>query len=199
MEKPILFSRELVRAIIEGRKTQTRRVIKPQPDCYHHWEILKGYHYDIKILKTADVCCARFQHTIPQNQERAEWITCPYSEVGGKLWVRESFSVYRHPTDPMIFYKADHKYDGTLKWKPSIHMPRKFSRITLGVKEIRVERLQDISEEDAEKEGVKPYMAPSEMPAYKPAFADLWDKINEKRGYGWDKNPWVWVVSFERI
>lgn len=216
MEKPVIFIGEMVRAILEGRKTQTRRVINwkniakqsgstkgklAYSETFKSWAVFNGNNgIDVSLVK------------------------CPYGTVGTHLWVRETWGIGTRP-HPLhgwvdgIEYKADcyyleekddliltpipegskyDKYEGK-GWKPSIHMPRWASRITLEVKEIRVERLQDISEDDAEKEGVKPYTAPAEMPAYKPAFADIWDKINYDSGFEWDVNPWVWVVSFERI
>ena len=92
-------------------------------------------------------------------------------------------------------------------WKPSIHMPRWASRLTLEVKEVRVERLQEISQEDAQREGLRGPLIDPELDsivnqigvAPKESFSDLWDSINAKRGHGWETNPWVWVVEFERV
>jgi hypothetical protein len=195
MEKPIIFSGEMVRAVLDGRKTQTRRVIK----------VPKPYDYGddgIDVL----------------------WVTgeikCPYQK-GDKLWVRETFG---YVSDHRVVYRADYdNLDELFKdvtWKPSIHMPRWASRITLLVKDVRVEQIQDISGDDCFAEGIdeesevynisqnildnwgafpegSSHDIPDSLPE-KAAFRELWDSINTKRGYGWDVNPWVWVVEFER-
>mgnify|MGYP001218579921 CR=1 FL=1 len=177
-EKPILFSGEMVRAILEGRKTMTRRVVKPQPeqdtDC--------PYHVGAGIERKARIC--------------------PYGKPGDRLWVKETMwecidnnDKVRYVADGPIPIVGNRRY----KKKPSLFMSRSESRLTLEVVNVRVERVQDITEGDAEKEGTTPYTAPAELPAYKPAFADLWDRINEKRGFGWDKNPWVWVIEFKPL
>jgi hypothetical protein len=125
------------------------------------------------------------------------------------LWVRETWQKTIDPdTDDTLFvYKADNDdyvdLDGEptkVKWKPSIHMPREAARICLEVKSVRVERLQDISEEDAKAEGVQPEeeLKTSYCSPHREAFHRLWDSLNAKRGYGWDSNPWVWVIGFER-
>ena len=161
-ERPIIFSAKMVRAIQAGRKTMTRRVVKPQP-------------------------------SVDESEER-QW-KCPYGEPGENLWLRETFQWDGVGTD--VVYRADFD-DETAKsivegsgdrWRPSIYMPRWASRILLDVTDVRVERLQDISESDAMSEGV----------ASLDEFKCLWDAINGKRGYSWDSNPWVWVVSFRRV
>ncbi len=207
-ERPILFKGEMVNAILQGRKTQTRR-----------------------IVKTGGIPDAEFAANLWLSKGK-----CPYGERRGKLWVRETWADVNSPDGPAIAYRADgcvrtwHEFSETFgpdegagpsmdykaypgeycawysdllngepghNWKPSIHMPRWVSRITLDVIDVRVERLQDISEEDAMNEGV-PY---SELersrpdPLHKAQFADLWESIN---GPGsWDANPWVWVVEFQ--
>jgi hypothetical protein len=189
----------MVRAILDGRKTQTRRVIKRELDN-------RGLRYCNEIVDWED------WHGIP--------VKCPYGQPGDRLWVRETFAFWdtfndRKPSElsgnPGVEYMAGgtNLYGGTEphlvgrgKWRPSIHMPRWASRINLFVKDIRVERVQDISEEDARAEGTGPLRSDGRMTNGFPAsegFADLWDSINEKRGYGWNKNPWVWVVEFEVI
>ena len=195
-EKPILFSGPLVRAIIEGRKTQTRRVIKPD------W-------YRCLDLSDADDVAKAFAR-------------CPYGEPGDQLWVRETWSVHsiydslppRYINQcPKVSYWADGNPEG-LKVRQSIFMPRWASRIDLLVTGIRVERVQDISWQDAIAEGVVPGSCPccfravngctdcmdtgfAENPVDE--FSMLWDGINKKRGFGWESNPWVWCVDFERI
>jgi len=184
-EKPILFSTEMVRATLDGRKTQTRRVIKPQP----------GEHPDDDGYVTSIL-----------NR-------CPY-DVENTLWVRETWAI----EDTYIIYRADldnWSHLKNVKWRPSIHMPREAARLFLLVKDVRVERLQDITEEDARAEGFSPndiitanldlgtpvmsceYTGPAETA--RNSFRVTWDKLNAKYGYGWDANPWEWVISFERI
>lgn len=164
--RPILFSGPMVRAVMEGRKTQTRRKMKTPPDCFEN---------PLSVL-----------------------FACPYGQVGDRLWVRESFAVCE---DNNIFYKADGKpdpwdgWDG-VKWKPSIHMPRQASRITLEITGIRVERLNDISEADAIAEGCQCAGVPASL-TNRGAFAKLWESIN---GFdSWSVNPWVWVVEFKVV
>lgn len=178
-EKPILFTGEMVRAVLDGRKTQTRRVIKPQPGLLGPKDIPLLLYY------------------------------CPYGQPGDRLWVRESWSVDMSmdhlkpsdvPEDSIVYYRANTDKDwerqstGQVmgKKRPSIFMPRWASRINLEITDIRVERVQDITEEDAKAEGVDWYPA---MRANR-LFQSLWDSINAKRGYAWDVNPWVWVVEF---
>lgn len=180
-EKPILFNTDMARAILEGRKTQTRRPITPQT--------LEKF---INLIWNAN---ENIHH-------------CPY-RVGDTLWVRETWA-YQFG---LYWYKAGPFPPNTIppvKWKPSIHMPKEASRIKLLVKSVRVERLQEITEDNAKDEGVKdPYEY--QHPDYynQPhmrgityaisAFAGLWDSIYAKQGSGWDKNPWVWVIEFERV
>ncbi len=201
---PILFSTPMVQAILEGRKIQTRRVIK-QKDQPH----LK---YDNSCIDYSNGFGWVVKHQIEEDPDRYE-ITqnfkCPYGQVGDILWVRESFTKLASA----IIYKADQSYELYLeaKWKPSIHMLKSACRIFLKIKSIRVERLQDISEEDAKAEGVKyvidPYIGYCGLDyihggynlmttPYK-GFRSLWKKINGEQS--WDDNPWVWVIEFERI
>jgi hypothetical protein len=194
-ERPILFSGPMVRAIREGRKTQTRRVItnKQVLDSLNEVGSWDG----------------------PGEVEDWERSFCPYGKPGDFLWVRESFSYPRDgfdPLSPMTFwYWADgNPEDGDwTRPKPSIHMPRWASRITLRVKSVRVERLWDISDEDCFAEGIsmddEAYIeAERDRPLGWPvssenqAFKSLWDSINGKRpGCDWKSNPWVWVVEFD--
>lgn len=182
-ERPIIFGAESVRAILEGRKTQTRRVIKPS------WS---------RCLDLDDD---------PDDREKAR-LGCPYGKPGNRLWVRETWG-YTAKWPPSLAkqqqalptYKADQP-DGGHSWFSSIHMPRWASRITLEVTEVRVERLQEISPNDARDEGVPPYSPLHPLPAalyYQATFQDQWDALNAKRGFSWESNPWVWVVSFRRV
>lgn len=186
-EKPILFAGEMVRAILEGRKTQTRRVMKIQPK-----------YSDCALSRLADTTDRERRkhidklHWVRLSDDRLNvvyddnrYFRCPYGLSGDRLWVRETFTVM----GGLSFYRADGEMssDDKKPWTPSIHMPRWASRIDLLIKNIRVERLQDISEKDAKAEGVD---SVSE-------FIELWESIN--RGDSWGLNPWVWVVEFEKV
>lgn len=194
-ERPILFSGPMVRAILEGRKTKTRRAIKPQPGG-SHWERHEKHELLVNTLYSSAGYCVRFQHILKGiNREDPQWRTSPYGAPGDRLWVRETFALH-HSFPDEVFYRADKEISGQ-KWKPSIFMPRWASRITLRITDIRVERLRDISENDAAAEGAK-----YEETGFsaRVCFVDLWQQINGKRpGCSWNDNPWVWVVEFEKI
>ncbi|HBP0492474.1 TPA: hypothetical protein ACQRM7_000708 [Pseudomonas aeruginosa] len=201
-ERPILFSGPMVRAILEGRKTVTRRVVKPQPDFL-------GSMVDPNTpFKTLDAGLhAR--------------ITCPYGEPGDRLWVRETwglqvrsygggageFIVYRATNPDAIYCRSSEGREYPVKWKPSIHMHRHSSRILLEITAVRVERLQDISEEQALAEGVRgepcdhARQACADIGCWgdtaKGAFGFLWESLNGEGS--WAANPWVWVVEFKRV
>ena len=221
-EKPILFSTSMVQAILSGQKSQTRRILNPQPQP-HHWEILPGYKRTVSLQKCNDGhLYARFQDFIPNNAEDAFWVKCPYGDVE-RLWVRESWRVASqydripprylpHAKGLTVMYEAggsrahdesgeyvnDDSYPGQLpKWagrrRPSIHMPRWASRINLDIARIQVEQLQSITYDDAAAEGAKPTGNASHLIGFK----NLWDSINGKRqGCSWSDNPWVWKISF---
>lgn len=198
-ERPLLFSGPMVKAILEGRKTMTRRVVKPEPEF--------------------DVEAASVQHedgkakAVFQSLSNCSGITvaCPYGRPGDMLWVRETWAYNPDFNPPYEFstgqyvYRADFGAEPVAwNWRPSIHMPRAASRILLKITEIRVERLRDISEQDAKAEGVEAWAetlpdpepftarsAPSQI------FSYLWQYINGPES--WDKNPWVWAITFKRI
>lgn len=194
-ERPILFSAPMVRAILDGRKTQTRRVIKGKGT----WSVEDADDFSNRKWPGYE-------------DEYGTWtdMPCPYGQPGDRLWVRETWAC--NPYDQTTWYRANddlppRREYGPIGWKPSIHMPRWASRITLEVVRVRVERLQDISEQDAIAEGVKvfqdaiiePYSNPPKRMELTAVhyFADLWNKIN---GHGsWDANPWVWVVDFKTL
>ncbi len=215
-EKPILFSTEMVQAILEGRKTQTRRVIKPQPE----WKDRKGlcsqgWSWSDKNTKLS---------SYPEADSFSEAISlcCPYGNVGDILWVRETWQettwMTKEDENYGFIYRASENgkdwEDNTedWKWKPSIFMPKEACRIKLRIVNVRVERLQDISEEDAIKEGVESFYSENlgkklfKEYGYKNSytgfpdisFKSLWDSINYDK-FPWHKNPWIWVLEFERL
>lgn len=195
-ERPILFSAPMVRALLAGTKTQTRRAIKA-PASVTSFQHFDGVRWD------------RMQGT-----QRGDTINCPYGQPGDQLWVRETFrrDLDRLHSRKLIEYAADDQWRDAgqasafdfpdIGWRPSIHMPRSASRITLEVTGVRIERLQDISEADALAEGVNVHPDHHGKPRtsiYSPvqAYRDLWEQIN---GPGsWDANPWVWVVEFKHL
>ncbi|UGB46950.1 hypothetical protein LQ772_06575 [Frateuria edaphi] len=221
LELPILFSAPMVRVILAGRKTQTRRVVKPQPNLQTtEWSAAAG--------DTGRWIGLGPSEATGGTRQTWGWAPCPYGAPGDRLWVRETWG-YRvgcgvNPTtEAVIEYRADsskatlpvpagesglprqrpNMTDEELlawweSWRPSIHMPRWASRITLEVTGVRVERLQDISGDDACAEGIDLDFHDSWHPSnQRGAFKKLWESIN---GAGsWDANPWVWVVDFRRI
>ena len=194
--RPILFGGPMVKATQEGRKTQTRRVIKPQFN--HKWGsgVRNGDdRYSVHV-------------DIPNSDGTWKWLYCPYGQVGDRLWVKETF--FPLSVDPVnvplgIKYRADNDFDPHKEcygcsWRPSIHMPRWASRITLENTNIRVERLNSISEQDAIAEGAEPNneIMPSAGCPHIVGFSYLWDSINGKK-YPWESNPLVWVVEFKVV
>jgi len=193
----------MVRALLDGRNTQTRRVVKPQPvytgRCeYYEWNM--GGQAGVIPLADMDNCS-------------------PYGIPGDRLWVRETWAM-REDTEPgtpkafhYLKYRATcmspesphddmdwHSYQK--QWRPSIFMPRWASRITLELTAVRVERVQEITEEDQCAEGItfeKCYGVLCDDWFPTKAFADLWDSINAERGYPWEANPFVWVLTFKRV
>lgn len=209
-ERPILMSAPMVRALLSGAKTQTRRVVKPQP--------LGG-------------APTLLEHLLPHQrwatdeaEEEHVW-KCPYGEPGDRLWVRETWSPdppidsswastewngcgrridgvperFQHPR--FCNYSADWLH-GPIVWRPSIHMPRWASRLTLEITGVRVERLQEISEGDAYDEGTAEWCAETQRngnkwPNIVRAYQGLWESINGRGS--WDANPWVWVLEFRTL
>ncbi|WP_165856768.1 hypothetical protein [Marinobacter sp. JSM 1782161] len=197
-ERPILMNGEMVRAVLEGRKTQTRRILKPQP--WEEYGSLLGPSMYAPTVIDQHGCEHPGLEVYGAYTEDGEFaVKCPYGKPGDRLWVREAFRSRRVDNLPGdVAYRADHPGAKTVpnsyghSWKPSIHMPRWASRITLEITDVRVERLQDITESDCDAEG----LAPFEMEMI-PHFKLLWESIN---GAGsWDANPWVWVIEFRRV
>lgn len=224
-ERPILFSGEMVRAILTGQKTQTRRVCKIQPELVNGlWQLTAPAGKPFKP-EGGQVCSVLRTNIESDIATHLGSLPCPYGVPGDRLWVRECFgftaqwplSYQRQwlaergpwlPGNITMAYRADDP-EGNWCWKPSIHMPKIYSRIMLEIVNVRVERVREITEEDAREEGIiiPDYMAgtvrlphggaPVLRTSYGSRFADLWDRINAKRGYGWDTNPWVWVIEFQ--
>jgi hypothetical protein len=205
-ERPILFSGPMVRAILEGRKTQTRRIIKSKGT----WSVEDADDFSNRKWPGYE-------------DEYGTWtdMPCSYGNPGDRLWVRETFSSWHHGCQwhdctregrskvscSNLFYRSTHHFpDDDQRWVPSIFMPRWASRITLEITGVRVERLQDISEEDAKAEGVERLadriVRPGSVPvdyielSHRDYFRDLWQSINGPDS--WAANPWVWAIDFAR-
>lgn len=217
--KPVIFNTEMVRAILDGRKTVTRRVIKPQPlgklcyciagDKHGLW----GYPGPDTYKFWGDKW--KVPEGLTSEEKTRHWT--PPCHTDDILYVRETWGDYRECTEDgggvYVLYKADYP-DGAKqvthpngivyelpKWHPSIHMPKEAARIFLRVTDVRVERLHDMKMSDIQAEGVVPVSVNGgqwqqwQMDYMKP----VWDKTIKNRGrYGWDANPWVWVIEFER-
>lgn len=193
--RPILFSGEMVRAILAGTKTQTRRIAK----FFDNDEAMQfDPRFDGGIWKAADY---------------GYECKCPYGVPGDRLWVRETFAVNPHYSErngqPKYFYRADGpEYESDGAWKPSIFMPRWASRFTLEITDVRVQRLHDIGRDgrkahdvlaegitDAQIEHWRKWLHPDDAPAH--TYGVLWDSINGKGS--WQSNPWVWAITFKKV
>lgn len=189
-ERPILMSAPMVRALLAGTKTQTRRMVTVP--WRGNW---RAYPYspawedeDGKLL-----CCDEYGDYYP-----AEECLTAYGKVGDRLWVRETWRGGFDTISSGMHYRADEDECAGGPWKPSIFMPRSASRITLELTGRRIERLQAISAADAIAEGC--YHAPWSCPTATLAYRDLWDGINGKKdGCSWADNPWVWVLTFKVV
>lgn len=219
-EKPILFSGPMVRAILDGTKTQARRVVKPKP-------VSLGGPAPKVFVHPADAS-AEFSD---RGGFCVQVTKSPYGKPGDRLWVRETWADWTDvDSERCVVYQSDglarkvlcdYGGDGdpvelveettpiwpVEKWRPSIHMPRWASRLTLNVTGVRVERVQEISHEDCIREGVDSgrwtacdgkRTLPAGHSNARNRFRALWDSINADRGFGWQSNPWVWVIEFER-
>ncbi len=204
---PILFNTEMVRAILEDRKTCTRRIIKPQPQMPLTFTFA-GYKSGTWGYPSNDAWKYWGEkYRLPDNLTEEDIKRCWKSPCNADdiLYVRETFCYHEYAREPWYGYKADGDYrDVDMRWTPSIHMPKEAARIFLKVKNVRVERLQDITEEAARSEGCiyGPLFEEDgyEVPALK-RFPRLWNstiKKSDEDAYGWDANPWVWVIEFER-
>ncbi|HHG1645059.1 TPA: morphogenetic protein [Klebsiella pneumoniae] len=223
-ERGMIFNGEMVRAILDGRKTQTRRVMKVQPESNQ-----LGLLLITDSTKRSDISKYHWaESNATGNHVRSKLFSCPFGAVGDRIWVRETWSsdfANYYPND-RVWYAADNNrqldievVDGVrgiyspesdvhvpFRWQPSIHMPRWASRILLEITDVRVERLNAISQEDAQSEGLEltgwrpTYSDPDsggEVMTPYDNFAELWSSI-----YGdesWQANPWVWVIEFKRV
>ena len=202
-ERPILFSAPMVRAILEGRKSQTRRVVNPQP-----------------VNPVGDPGFSPAEDVWRWDHENVR--VCPYGAPwGDRLWVRETWTGTWCYEEMHLAYAADGS-ERTLEvpdvpqdyalpkaaikpgaWVTPLFMPRWASRLTLEITDVRVQRVQEISEEDAQAEGVEAErwvkIGGENGASYRMGFRSIWDHINAKRGYSWQSNPWVWAVSFRRV
>jgi hypothetical protein len=170
-ERPILFSGPMVRAILDGKKTQTRRLVSPQPDGF--WDAPNS-HADTglnAVVRDVD------------GRAKDVWINCPFGRVGDWLWVRETWAKPGEVGDHTE-YRADNPDPLAAKWRPSIHMPRRASRLSLEITEVRVERLTQIMDADGKAEGYAGAAAFLAGEWARPLRAD---------------NPWVWVIGFRRV
>jgi hypothetical protein len=235
-ERPIIFYAASMRAIIAGTKMQFRSVMRPQPSI-HHWNCLPDYEHIVKIMSCADGYHARSSHRHGDRYDwDGQWIHNRIGSPGDRLWCRETWTVVssepgcgcdcKTPLCPHehVEYRADtgDKYPGhwpddcgddpqCWRWRSSSNMPRWASRVTLEVTGVRVQRVQDISEEDAKAEGMTcrsdlawdesvgrddPY-AVAVSRGHRAAYREAWDYLNPKRP--WKSNPWVWVISFKVV
>jgi hypothetical protein len=188
MERPIIFNDAMVRAILSGAKTETRRPVKPQPATTHSGHYIDAYCGQPKTDANPRGMSTVWTWWLDDGHKGADIASCPFGVPGDTLWVRECFTLVNPGREGQyVDYRAsaDHAmWDGM--WKPSIHMPRWAARTVLDVLEVRVERLQDMSEEDARAEGFET----------RAAFCGTWDAIYPTMGMR--HNPWVWVVRFRR-
>ncbi|SBY47693.1 hypothetical protein [Klebsiella pneumoniae] len=210
-ERGMIFNAEMVRAILDGRKTQTRRPIK--------W----------KQTRFTEIGEREDGSKWPWSEDAEHacdfWHPCPFGAVGNRIWVRETFCTVddtHYGGEKLVDYRATPKFEEShpagwdsapndaeaLKWRPSIHMPRWASRILLEITDVRVERLNAISEEDARAEGIidsgclncgepEPCGCANPEPDATDAFAYLWQSIYGQEN--WNANPWVWVIEFKRV
>jgi hypothetical protein len=189
-ERPILFSGPMVGAILEGRKTVTRRVVNFLPE-----------YQDARYVRIKrDKRISKYDAVLSIAHEDA-FAACPYGLAGDRLWVRETW--YCAGADESdgypVRYRADASIvqDVSINWRPSIFMFRWMSRITLEIISVRVERLQEITADDVVQEGVGQSFWPESN-----LFANWqrgWDALNAKRGFSWDSNPWVWRIEFKKV
>lgn len=228
-ERPIIFSEPMVRAILAGKKTQTRRTIAPQPTHaqHHKWHRKLVYEGEHRLWCWKEHTFENLWDEGIRESDRARLAALnPHGVAGDRLWVRETWQAWRQTNveydewevegdqgrirDSRIEYASTSESTGP--WRSPIHMPRWASRITLEITEVRVQRLQDLSEKDAWAEGIDDVdgliddasirraarAAGCSHEDAKATFGALWDEINGKRA-PWASNPWVWAITFRRL
>ena len=210
-ERPIIMSTEMVKTILDGRKTQTRRVVKDKH--YSRWQIDNGIPHNGQdsIVVDADgetiIPISYLKVIYDEQADRVGGrIFCPYGSVGDRLWVKETW--VEQSGD--IYFKADWGEDkpvsmvcDNIKWRSPLFMPRWASRIILEITEVRAERLQNITEQDAVDESMAGRLyweaTGGLLTCARDIFQWHWDSLNAKRGYSWESNCWVWCISFRKI
>ncbi|HIB1592353.1 TPA: hypothetical protein ACWV6B_004815 [Salmonella enterica subsp. enterica serovar Muenchen] len=197
-ERGMIFNAEMVNAILSGRKTQTRRPVKPQPELTER----SGFSWNGAVFGSGS--------DDRETNRNFAHVKCPFGKPGDRIWVRETWSEAGASAPYLTLYRANYPehvpahYENIppvneIHWTPSIHMPRWASRITLEITDVRVERLNAISEEDAQAEGVQPacYEITPPEAAYRVSFGEVWRGIYGEES--WAANPWVWVIKFKRV
>ena len=219
-ERPIIFSTESVRAILDGRKTQTRRAVKPQID---DWEPYRSPEWYTQTAIDRDGMEVPGKEVFGVSSEDGEHgRVCPFGAPGDRLWVREAFVCEGCPKccagipalggnctcEEYVLYGDTVPVPAIYppqkpKLTSPVFMPRKFSRLTLEITDVRCERLHDISWDDCIQEGTFQFHGYRDEHGIrsegKRLFAEMWNTINAKRGFSWDTNPWVWVIEFKRV
>ncbi len=222
-DRPILFNGAMVRALLDGSKTQTRRPLKPQPYVPYPYYDTTIDHHPVEFERDGGLWIPSSGGTSGNLPYRGTPIKCPYGVPGDRLWVQEAFALSKSDPDSgadtrysadwdVPVYRADVPSSMTspsavTSWKPSVHMPRWASRITLEVIGVRVERVASVSEADAESEGIRKgaggnwldYQAEGCFYSARHSFASLWDSIYSEPGLRWEDSPWVWAVDFKVV
>lgn len=227
-ERPILFTEDMYNKAGAGFKTQTRRVVMPQPAA--EWELTGEYGRITSPHPRKGKFGAFKTRNFDEARKEIDIIPCPFGQPGDRLWVKEPFRITddNTPTDTVFgVYTRDNQqfttqltpaeYGKYFKWskkrrgKSSLYMFKSLTRLWLEITNIHIERLQDISTVSIKAEGIKlsrdeieKRLAPnfgvtSEVGVYQGEWIKLWDSINKGRGYGWDVNPWVWVIEFKKV
>ncbi|MDV2903126.1 hypothetical protein R0H17_15915 [Phytobacter diazotrophicus] len=225
-ERGMIFNAEMVRAILDGRKTQTRRIMKVQPSegfAPMNMALETDYeaHWYTPGVVDKDGYLQPAKHDVFGVASDEEGYTCPFGAVGDRIWVRETWAEAGASAPELKLYRANYPehvpshYENVppvdeIRWTPSIHMPRWASRITLEITGVRVERLQNISDTDVDAEGFAGDFPTSLFPALFPGEPSDWSHLSMRECYGvlwksiygeesWQANPWVWVIEFKRV
>lgn len=221
--RPILFSGPMVRELLAGRKTQTRRPVKPQPGNPGTVGLSPIWGHGVPLESVDPQRRFGIHAAFPENGLRVDrWLPCPYGAPGDRLWVRETHQFLEMlDGNTICAYRASCEQDDGLtyvsprdstiesirvpRWRPGIHMPRDAARLLLEVESVRVERLHAITEEDARAEGMEalaPRFPEHESPAADPLrrrFSEAWTVMYDGGPFEWAANPWTWVIQFRRV